>query len=92
MWLNTHGLGKKPYFYKAEDLSSQGFPFLAYDRDDDPSYQSILQNFLKRFPAEFCPTFKYQVNTFAQALATTYYPAENSQVLPVVCLGKKMSS
>jgi hypothetical protein len=76
-------------FYECqdEDWDTDTYPLLTVARDV-PS-QSILQNYRERFPAEFCPTFRFQRNVAAQALVVS--SPETDQLLPVVCLGQSFN-
>ncbi len=59
---------------------------LGQDFPDD-MYGDEGQNWLNRFPAAFCPTFKYQVNNVSSLSKCRTDEDENLE-LPVVCLGK----
>jgi hypothetical protein len=70
---------------------SDGTPVLSTDlRKEiipDTVYANEVSNYLIRFPAAFCPTFKYQPNSALGLTADKKGETEN--LYPVVCLGKK---
>ena len=79
------------YYYPA--TYTDGTPVFDTDFGPDQNFPDEAngddsQNWINRFPAAFCPTFKYQANNVT-SLSKCKTEADENLQLPVACLGKK---